>query len=305
MRQSGMENGQKWVINDVLGKGNLLWDSRKQRLRIDYDEFGRPVDVHLSIDGGEEVLVERTLYGETLGDPETVNGRTRVMEVRDQPGLTTTPLYDFKGNLVQTGHQLAKEYRENLDWAQEVPLEETKYEQTMAYDAKNRTTQIVLPDGTVTQYENNVRSLEDSVISRLRGKETETKTVLHTEYNEKNQLTKQVHGNGTTMRNSYDPLTYRTTRIATLLKLHSGSGPSSSPGRKRPTKRVQDLNYTCDAVGNITSTIDKAQDVIFCRNLRVDPSQDFAYDSTYRLVEAHRREHDIHATNLTNALGFP
>lgn len=296
MRQSGMENGQKWILNDVLAKGVLFWDNRKQRLRLEYDELRRQVGLHLSIDGGSEIVMERNVYGELLDDPEVFNGRTRVVEVRDQSGLTTTPLYDFKSNLVQTGHQLAQQYHGNIDWAGDVRLEETKYQQTMAYDAKNRTTQTVLPDGTITKYEFNVRNLEDSVTSWLQGEETETGAVHRTEYNEKSQLTKQVNGNGTTMKNTYDLLTFRVTRIVTLRRRRrssdgSGSGSGSPSRTRRSTEHVQDLNYTYDAVGNITSAIDRAQDVVFCRNALVSPSQEFTYDSTYRLIEAHGREH--------------
>ncbi len=115
MRQSGMETGQRWVVNDVLGNGILFWDSRKQRLRIEYDELRRRVGVRLSIDGGEGDPAERSSYGETVEGPEAFNGRTRAIEVRDQSGVTTTPRYDFKGNLKKTGHQLAegipREYR--------------------------------------------------------------------------------------------------------------------------------------------------------------------------------------------------
>ena len=55
---------------------------------------------------------------------------------------------------------------------------------------------------------------------------------------------------------------------------------------------VQDLFYTYDPVGNITHIQDDAdiQNVVFFRNQRVEPSNDFTYDAIYRLIQARGRE---------------
>ena len=54
---------------------------------------------------------------------------------------------------------------------------------------------------------------------------------------------------------------------------------------------LQDLSYTYDPAGNITHVGDDAQQTIFFRNRRVEPSNDYLYDATYRLIEATGREH--------------
>jgi hypothetical protein len=54
---------------------------------------------------------------------------------------------------------------------------------------------------------------------------------------------------------------------------------------------VQNLHYTYDPVGNITHIQDDAQQTIYFRNQRVEPSNDYTYDAIYRLIQASGREH--------------
>ena len=54
---------------------------------------------------------------------------------------------------------------------------------------------------------------------------------------------------------------------------------------------MQNLHYTYDPVGNITHIRDDAQQTIYFRNQRVEPSADYTYDAIYRLIEATGREH--------------
>ena len=54
---------------------------------------------------------------------------------------------------------------------------------------------------------------------------------------------------------------------------------------------MQNLNYTYDPVGNITHIRDDAQQRIFFRNRRIEPSADYTYDAAYRLIEGTGREH--------------
>jgi len=58
-----------------------------------------------------------------------------------------------------------------------------------------------------------------------------------------------------------------------------------------PGCHVQNLLYTYDPVGNITHIRDDAQQTLYFCNKRVDPSGDYTYDATYRLIEATGREH--------------
>ncbi len=52
IKQSSMEAGERWMLNDVDGDSLRLWDSRGHAVRADYDALRRPTDSFLSIDGG-------------------------------------------------------------------------------------------------------------------------------------------------------------------------------------------------------------------------------------------------------------
>jgi RHS repeat-associated protein len=54
---------------------------------------------------------------------------------------------------------------------------------------------------------------------------------------------------------------------------------------------LQNLHYTHDPAGNITHIRDDAQQTIYFRNQRVEPSNDYVYDALYRLIQADGREH--------------
>ena len=54
---------------------------------------------------------------------------------------------------------------------------------------------------------------------------------------------------------------------------------------------MQNLQYTYDPIGNITHIRDEAQQTIYFRNRRVEPSAEYTYDAIYRLIEATGREH--------------
>ncbi|EXA32194.1 hypothetical protein FOVG_16566 [Fusarium oxysporum f. sp. pisi HDV247] len=298
LKQVGLENGSRWALTDILGKTVLSWDGRGQRLRIVHDELRRPTSSYLSVPGRRtEAMVERTVYGESRPKPEEANARARIVEVRDQAGITSTESYDFKGNMLRTRHRFAKNYRNTIDWAGEVDLEEATFEQSLRYDALNRVTDTTLPDGTVTKTKFSIRGLQESVSSWLRGEKEETKVVLGTTYNARGQRVQSVFGNGTTTVNTYDSFTFRLARIATRLRRQRVHGSHSrhvhKAGKRHGYERkyVQDLRHEYDAVGNLSSIADASQKTVWHDGTRVDASQGFIYDSVYRLVEASGREH--------------
>ncbi len=54
---------------------------------------------------------------------------------------------------------------------------------------------------------------------------------------------------------------------------------------------MQNLHYTYDPAGNVTHIQDEAQQTVYFRNKRVEPSNDYTYDALYRLIQATGREH--------------
>ena len=126
-----------------------------------------------------------------------------------------------------------------------------------------------------------------------------TPFVTDIDYDAKGQRTKIVYGSGATAGRkgvtttySYDPLTLRLTRLTTQRDATAFPGDCPKPPVTGwPGCQLQDLRYTYDPVGNITHITDGAQQAIFFRNTRVEPSSEYTYDALYRLIEATGREH--------------
>ena len=106
----------------------------------------------------------------------------------------------------------------------------------------------------------NEANLLESLAVNLRGADEPTPFVTNINYNAKGQREIIEYGNGARTHYAYDPLTFRLIHLETT--------------RKSDRARLQDLNYTFDPVGNITSIRDDAQQTVYFRNHVVSPSND-------------------------------
>jgi RHS repeat-associated protein len=282
IRQASMEAGERWMLNDVGGKPFYAWDSRDHRFRTAYDPVRRPAETFLRQGTGPELLIRRTVYGEVWPNAEAGNLRGKVVQVLDQAGIVTSDDYDFKDNLLSTRRQLAREYRTALDWSANPALEPETFASSTLYDALNRPTSVTSPDASVHRPTFNEANLIEKVEINLRGAAAVTPFVRNIDYDAKGQRTLIEYGNNTRTSYSYDPETFRLTRLTTMRR-----------GFPAEQQTVQDLLYAYDPVGNITHIQDDAdiQNVVFFRNQRVEPSNDYTYDAIYRLIQASGREH--------------
>jgi RHS repeat-associated protein len=275
IHQMSMESGERWMLNDAAGKPLYAWDSRNHRFRTAYDPLRRPTDAFLRVGTGTEQLIRRTVYGETRANPETNNLRGRIVEVFDQAGVLTRDDYDFKGNSLSSSRKFAVEYKATLDWSNPVPLETQTYTSLIRYDAVNRPTELTAPDNSVIRPSYNEGHLLEQIEANLLGTATVTGFITNIDYNAKAHRERIEYDNGVNTTYSYDPLTLRLTHLQT----------------RRGTELLQDLRYTYDPIGNITNILDDAQQTIYFRNRRVEPSAEYTYDAIYRLIEATGREH--------------
>ncbi len=144
IHQASMEAVERWMLNDVTGKPIYAWDSRGHQFRTTYDQLRRPTESYL-IENVGSVLVEQTVYGETRPNAEANNLRGQVVQFSDQAGVVTSENYNFKGNLLSSQRQLAREYKTTLNWSAAVPLETPIYTSCTRYDALNRPIQLTAP----------------------------------------------------------------------------------------------------------------------------------------------------------------
>jgi RHS repeat-associated protein len=293
IHRASMEAGERWVLKDVAGKPLYAWDSRGQRFRTVYDPLRRPTDSFVSEGAGAELFVGRTVYGEDAPSPDAHNLRGKTWKLFDQAGVVTSDEYDFKGNLLRGRRELAAEYRTTLDWSAAVPLEASLYVHGTRYDALNRPTEITAPDGSVVRHAYNEANLLERVEVSPQGAPSNTPFttfVAAVAYDARGRRTLIDYGNGVRTTYDYDPLTLRLVRLHTRRDAAAfpgdGDGPPGWPGSD-----LQDLRYTYDPAGNVTHLRDEAQQSVYFRNQRVEPSAAYTYDSLNRLIEATGREH--------------
>lgn len=112
------------------------------------------------------------------------------------------------------------------------------------------------------------------------------------DYNARAQRQRIDYRNGARCRFRYDPLTERLTDIVT--EREAAGWPGDDPTPPTPGwqgRHVQNLHYVYDAAGNVSHVADAAQQAVFFRNRRVEPSNDYVHDALYRLIVATGREH--------------
>jgi RHS repeat-associated protein len=315
-----MEASARWLLNDVAGKPVRAWDSRGHALRTEYDALRRPVGRFVigSDPGqsdprvlGREVMFEKVDYGDGQTNDPAANLRTRVWKAHDTAGVVTTEAYDFKGNLLRGSRQLASDYKRVPDWSGAVALEPEVFASSTAYDALNRPVTTTSPDGSVTRPTFNEANLLERIDVNLRGESSNgdpiwTPFVTGIAYDAKGQRESIAYGNGVRTEYTYDPLTFRLLRLFTRrdATAYPDDCPSIPPA-DWPGCAIQNLRYTYDPAGNITHIQDDAQQTIFFRNTRVEPSNDYTYDALYQLIEATGREHLGQTGGVPNAPTAP
>ena len=115
--------------------------------------------------------------------------------------------------------------------------------------------------------------------------------VANIDYDAKGQRLRIDYRNGASTTYGYDPLTFRLTQLLTSAMRRLPRRRPAAACRRLAGPRVQNLHYTYDPAGNITHIRDDAQQTIYFRNKRVEPSNDYTYDALYRLIKATGREH--------------
>ncbi|GIX46751.1 MAG: hypothetical protein KatS3mg131_0962 [Candidatus Tectimicrobiota bacterium] len=273
IHQASQEAGERWTLNDAAGNPVRAWDSRGFARRMIYDALRRPVGLFV-IENGVERLAERIEYGETQG--EAANHRGKVYRQFDQAIFVTNVTYDFKGNLLESSRQLTRDYKTPPDWNGAPVLEAETFNGRTVFDALNRPIELRPPDGSIVRPAYNEANLLERIEANLRGAAAATVFVADIDYNARGQRERIAYGNGVVTTYAYDPLTFRLTRLRTV---RSGG------------EVLQDLSYTYDPAGNITSLRDDAQQTIYFNNTVVEPHAEYTYDAIYRLIEATGREH--------------
>lgn len=299
--QHSMDTGDQACLNDVAGRTAYAWDAKGVRFRHEYDQLQRLVKIYAKADASSaEVLLEQSVYGDTITpNPENGNLRGQVFQFKDASGTTTTPQYDFKGNVLRLEQALVKDYKQTIDWNGAVELEDQIFVTTSKYNALDVPVAVTAPDQSVLIPQLDKANRYKSLQVNIQG--TRLTTLLtNVDYNAKSMRTSVSYGNKVRTQFTFDDLNDRLMDVVSSRNAQDFPDDSVQPTDPNwPGSQIQSLHYTFDPVGNITSIRDDAQQKILFDGMRVDASNDYVYDAVYRLIEATGREY-LGGPNGTN-----
>ena len=248
------------------GQPLASWDSRSTERQIEYDELLRTVAV-----AEQNRVVERFTYG----GPETAehNQCNQLIRHDDTAGTLYRPDYGLSGSpLTEVRHFLRE--LEMPDWPLAVAerdalLETDDLESTWAFNALGEVTE-------QTDAMGNTRQFKHTIAGQLKSVSLGGQVLLsEIRYNAFDQIEQETAGNGVISRSTYDPQNGRLTELSAAL-------PDAPP--------LQHLKYGYDPVGNIEQIEDAAQPVRFFASQRIEPINQYRYDTLYQLIEATGRE---------------
>lgn len=273
-RVISMDAGEMRSLLDVAGKPLYTWDADGNRFHVLYDALLRPERREVLTSGGALLVLERSEYG---ANPAT-NANLKLVRHLDGSGISTHGPFDFRGNVLRTRREITADVSSVVDWTNPAAVA-VRAPLTMEneYDALDRVVRSASADGSVTFPRYSEANLLGSLSVSVRGGAPRPfiDRILH---NEKGQrLRIEYSGNRMVMDVTYDATTFRTRRIRTT--------------RTSDGEALQNLNYTYDPDGNVTSVRDLAQQTLYFSNTIVEPHNDYTYDAIYRLVRATGREH--------------
>ena len=274
LQNVSMDTGESWLVNNVAGLPIRSGNGRKIQIRTCYDPLRRPIKSITKVgDDGREFISQMLVYGEGRENAQSCNLSGKLYQSRDQAGVVTNVAYDHLGNLLRGTQRLVREYKDTVDWAGPVPMEDETFVWSATFDALGRPLTKTRADASVVTH-----SYDGSLLSRVMATGAPGASgdiIQDISYNARGQRTRVVFGNGTESRYEYHPTSFWIDRKSLV----------------RGKDVVQDLRYIRDCMGRIIRIEDRAQQNIFFRGDVVKPIQEFDYDVLGRLRRATGREH--------------
>ena len=299
--ETSMDSGPKWQFIDALNRPTDIWDTRNVHQQLVYDTWGRIT--HKRIEGalGMNHLAEHFIYAEdsTISDPWQRNLVGQLVEHFDQAGLNRISRLDILGNVLEKDRRLVEDYKNIPDWSNIAGVRwssDPPFESKATYDALGRPIRQELPDKTIRtlSYLQN-GALDQLLLTTVDGTIVNQPIVEGFTYNARGQIKESTLGNGVVQQYDYNAYNYRLKQKRSFRR-----ATTTLTG-----KQYQHIDYTYDAVGNITHLIDTARpnNTLLYNQPRINQ---YTYDAFYQLVEAEGRTHEaLERTDYTHALDAP
>nr|RBQ97282.1 hypothetical protein FVER53263_20148 [Fusarium verticillioides] len=252
-----MDSGSVAVLLDCLGNPVVSWESNGYLKLTQYDGLRRETEVKVVENNKAGYVWSRIEYGDNEAYEAralALKQRNRVVKVWDQSGVRTNNLYDFKGNYM--------------------PLDGEMFMIMSEFDALDREKSSTDALGRITRRKYGLGGGLVEVSTSSDGQEW-VPHISSIQYDADGLPTVVEHGNSTRTSYTYGDLDRRLVGKKCL---------------RKDGAVLEDISYVSDCLGRIVSTRDAAQQDIFFRNMKVDSSSDYTYDTHGRLIAATGRE---------------
>ncbi|KAF5544564.1 rhs repeat-associated core domain-containing protein [Fusarium napiforme] len=272
-----MDSGSAAVFFDCLDNPVVSWDSNGCLKLTKYDGLRRVIEVKVVENNKEGYVWSRIEYGDNEAYEASalaLNQRNRVVKVWDQSGVRTNDLYDFKGNCIKSTVDHTTTYHSSFDATPDMPLDGELFMIMSEFDALDREKLSTDALGRITRRKYGLGGGLVEVSTSSDGQEW-VPHISSIQYDADGLPTVVEHGNSTRTSYTYGDLDRRLVGKKCL---------------RKDGAVLEDISYVYDCLGRIVSTRDAAQQDIFFRNMKVDSSSDYTYDTHGRLVAATGRE---------------
>lgn len=293
LKTEGVDNGTQYSMMNVYGNPLFASDSRGTFVTSSYDVLQRPVGVQVQNKSLQlDHLTMRQTYGDSIDltedERQVRNLLGQVVQLEDQAGQHTMPYFGVLGAPLQSITALLQDYEQEVDWNQTPSLLE-EVDQFTEYDALGRVIQSTEPNEMVVSPAYQLSGHVHALKVQKSSEEVAVEFVKDIRYDAKGQRTYIKYHNDTETSYTYDIWTYAVTKIQTRKASKAGANDF-----------LQNDHYTYDPVGNVLQKDDGTQAVQFHRQAKVTPSNQYTYDTLYRLIEAEGRQRVQEAAHCGN-----
>lgn len=250
--------------------------------------LGRPLAVTEQAAGEAARVPERFVYAENTPTNQDLNLAGQCVHRYDTAGLLMTDSVALTAGPLSVTRQLLKDADTADTLADWQGLDACAWNALLAAESYRTLT---TPDATgnmltTTDAAGNAQRVTYDRAGLLKGSWLTVKggkeqvIVLSLAYSPNGQKLREVHGNTLVTAYGYAPHTQRLASITT----------QRPAGRTAAAKRLQDLHYKYDPVGNVIAVSNDAEQTRTWANQRVEAENVYVYNSLYHLVSATGRE---------------
>ncbi|HVI54182.1 MAG TPA: RHS repeat-associated core domain-containing protein [Luteibacter sp.] len=281
LRATSVDAGWRIALFDDAGQVREGWDGRGTHRRTDYDEQQRPLSTVEQLSAEAPSCVERFTYG--AKDEGATNRCGRMVRHDDPAGSRDVGAYGLSGGALAVTQRFLAALTAP-DWpvvlADRDALLETdaqgatvSYTTAWLYDAQGAAWRQIDAAGHTRRGSVDVAGSPLQVDFQPSGA-TAVTVVSAMAYDAFGRAISETAGNGVETRSTWSAV----------------DGRLQQRQVARTGKLLQDIDYTCDPVGNITRIEDRAQPTAWFDGAQVDPVSNYSYDTLYRLIAATGRE---------------